>query len=96
MASQVNISNADPLYLNDEDAVSLYPNPSDGGRFMIILPGSGENAVVSIYDILGKRVYEKNAQGSNTIQINSQLRTGVYMVRIKSSAGSFTKKLIVK
>ena len=96
IASQVNISNADALSLDNEDAVSLYPNPSNGGRFMILLPGSIENAVVSIYDILGRMVYKKNAQGSNTIQINSQLKAGVYLVRINSNAGSFTKKLIVK
>jgi len=96
IASQVNISSGDALYLNNEDAVSLYPNPSNGGRFMILLPGSTENAVVSIYDIQGRMVYKKNAQGSNTIQINSQLKTGLYMVRINSNAGSFTKKLLVK
>ena len=96
IASQVNISSADALSLDNENTVSLYPNPSNGGRFMILLPGSTENAVVSIYDIQGRMVYKKNAQGSNTIQINSQLKTGLYMVRINSNAGSFTKKLIVK
>jgi len=70
--------------------------PSNDGWFMIHLPGSTENAVVSIYDFLGRMVYKKNAQGSNRIEINSQLKTGVYMVRIQSNAGSFTKKLIVK
>jgi len=95
-ASQVNISSADALPLNSEDAVTLYPNPSNGGRFTILLPGSAENAVVSIYDILGRMVYKMNAQGSNRIQINAQLKTGPYMVQIKSNAGSFTKKLIVK
>ncbi|SHN24852.1 Por secretion system C-terminal sorting domain-containing protein [Chitinophaga sp. CF418] len=88
IASQVNIIN--------EDAVSLYPNPSNGGQFMILLPGSTEKAVVSIYDNLGRMVYKKNAQGGNRIQINSQLKTGLYIVRINSNAGSFTKKLIVE
>jgi len=44
IASQVNISNADALNLNNEHAVSLYPNPSSDGQFMILLPGSTENA----------------------------------------------------
>ncbi|SDG15314.1 T9SS type A sorting domain-containing protein [Chitinophaga filiformis] len=88
MALQANIIN--------EDAVSLYPNPSNGGQFMILLPGSAKNAVVSIYDNLGRLVYTRNAQGGNRIQINSQLKTGLYIVRIISNAGSFTKKLIVE
>jgi hypothetical protein len=96
IASQVNISIANALSPNNEDGVSLYPNPSHGGSFTILLPGSTETAFVTIYDILGRTVYQKNTQGSNRIQINSQLKTGVYMVRIKSDAGSFTKKLIVK
>lgn len=97
IASQVNIrSNADGLNPNNEHAVGLYPNPSSGGRFMILLPGFTEKAVISIYDIQGKMVYKRNAQGSNRIQINSQLKTGLYMVRINSNAGSFTKKLMVK
>ena len=87
IASQVNIIN--------EDAVSLYPNPSNGGRFTILLPEIAENAVISIYDNQGRMVYKKNAQGGNRIQINSRLKAGLYLVRINSKACSFTKKLIV-
>lgn len=79
-----------------EDVVSLYPNPSNGGQFMILLPGSVKNAFVSIYDNLGRMVYKKNAQGGNRIQINSQFKPGLYIVQINSSAGSFTKKLVVE
>jgi xyloglucan-specific exo-beta-1,4-glucanase len=79
----------------NEDAISLYPNPSNGGRFTILLPEISENAVVTIYDNLGRMVYKKNAQGANTIQINSRLKAGFYIVKIKSKGVSFIKKLIV-
>ncbi|MFL5747733.1 MAG: T9SS type A sorting domain-containing protein [Niastella sp.] len=88
IASQVNIIN--------EDAISLYPNPASCGRFTIMLTQASENAVVSIYDNLGRMVYEKIAAGGNRLAINSQLKTGIYLVKVKSKAGSFSKKLFVK
>ena len=80
---------------NNEDAVSLYPNPASEGRFTILLPEISKNAVVRIYDNQGRMVYEKIAQGSNKIEIDSQLKAGLYIIRINSQAVSFTKKLIV-
>ena len=80
----------------NQDAISLYPNPSNGGRFTILLPEISEHAVVRLYDNLGRMVYEKIALGGNRIEIDAQLKTGLYHVRINSKSGTFTKKLIVK
>jgi xyloglucan-specific exo-beta-1,4-glucanase len=79
----------------DEDAFSLYPNPATAGRFTVILPGASENAVVTIYDNLGRRVYEKTTHGNNRLEIDARLKAGLYHVRMKSKAGSFSKKLMV-
>jgi xyloglucan-specific exo-beta-1,4-glucanase len=80
----------------NEGAISLYPNPTNGGRFTILLTEISENAVVSIYDNQGRKLYEKIAPGGNRIEINSRLKSGIYMVRINSKGSGFTKKLIVK
>lgn len=80
----------------NEDAISLYPNPSSGGRFTILLPEISENAVVKIYDNLGRMLYEKVAKGGNRIEIDSRLKAGHYIIRMNSKAFSFTQKLIVK
>ncbi len=77
------------------DAISMYPNPASEGRFTIRLPEISENAVVRIYDNLGRMVYEKIAQGDNKIEIDSRLKAGIYIVRVNSKALSFTKRLIV-
>ncbi len=79
----------------NEGAISLYPNPASGGRFTISLPETSQDVVVRIYDNLGRMVYEKIAQGNNNIVINSGLKAGLYIVRIKSQGYSLTKKLIV-
>jgi hypothetical protein len=78
------------------DAISLYPNPATKGRFTILLPEITENAVVQIYDNLGRMLYEKVAKGNNRIEIDARLKTGLYHVRINSNGCSFAKKLIVK
>ena len=79
----------------NEDVISLYPNPASEGRFTILLPKTSENVVVKIYDNLGRMVYEKIARGDNKIEIDSQLKAGIYIVWINSKAFNFTKKLII-
>jgi xyloglucan-specific exo-beta-1,4-glucanase len=90
MSTQVNINTI------NEDAFSLYPNPANAGRFTILLPEASDNAVIKIYDNLGRMVYAKNAKGGNRIAIDAQLKAGLYHVRINSKGVSFTRKLFVK
>ncbi|MEJ8843640.1 T9SS type A sorting domain-containing protein [Lacibacter sp. H375] len=79
----------------NEDEINLYPNPSNKGRFTVILPETSENATVKIFDNQGRMVYEKSTQGNKKIEIDSQLQPGLYIVRINCKAYSFTKRLIV-
>jgi hypothetical protein len=91
----VRISTATSVNMN-EGVISLFPNPANTGRFTILLPEITENAVVKIYDNLGRMLYEKVAKGSNRIEIDSRLKAGIYHVRINSKGLSFTRKLIVQ
>jgi hypothetical protein len=79
----------------NEDAVSIYPNPSNEGRFTILLKEILKNAIVRVYDNQGRMLYEKKTQGSNKIEIDSRLNAGLYVVTVDSEGASFTKKLIV-
>jgi len=79
----------------NEDAVSIYPNPSNEGRFTILLKEILKHAIVRVYDNQGRMLYEKRTQGSNKIEIDSQLNAGFYVVTVDSGDSSFTKKLIV-
>ena len=79
----------------NEDEISLYPNPSNKGRFTIILPEISENAKVKIFDNQGRMVYEKSAHSNKKIEVDSQLKPGLYIVRINCKGYSFTKRLIV-
>ena len=74
----------------------LFPNPASKGRFTVLLTDISENAVVKIYDNLGRMIYEKVAKGNNRIEIDARLKAGIYHVRIYSKGSGFTRKLIVK
>lgn len=71
--------------------ISVYPNPATD-VVNVVLPDSGENTPIVIYNIAGSIVKQINGQaGLNTISV-SDLSGGVYIVK----ANQLTQKLIVK
>lgn len=78
-----------------EDAISVYPNPANAGRFTITLPELSDNVIVNISDDQGRILYEKKAYGGKKIEVDSGLKAGFYLVRINSKTFSVTKKVII-
>ncbi len=81
------------LSLNDNNVTSdfkLYPNPSKG--ILNIQTNTIDSVSVSIYDMLGKEVVSEN-RISNSIDI-SNLKNGMYLVKIETNDRSVTKKII--
>lgn len=77
--------------------LKLYPNPATGGNFTISLPSLQNASKVSIVNASGATIYTtKVAAGENTnINLNTQLATGVYLVKMEQEGKSITKKLII-
>lgn len=77
-------------------AVSIYPNPSTNGYFIIDFPSLSKEDITTatVYDNSGKVVLTKTIVSSE--QINYNLPSGMYMVLIQNKVSSITKKLIVK
>lgn len=75
-----------------QNSIKIYPNPATD-YFTIKLD---EGAMVSIYDISGRIVLEKNIE--STEQINtSNLKSGVYIVQVVFAQGKKTaERLIIK
>jgi aminopeptidase N len=71
------------------DKIKIYPNPVTN-VLNIEIPNNLELETVTITNILGQTVIEKNL---GTIDV-SQLSAGVYNVKIKTTAGIFHKKII--
>lgn len=77
--------------------IQLYPNPSTNGQFNIRAEGfSAGDVNLKIYNLVGQQVYAKTHQTSSDIVVNSELKTGVYIVELSQADKRFTKKLIIK
>ena len=73
------------------DGVSIFPNPTTS-RFTV--EGQGMN-YVTVYNLMGQKVYEMACQGES-VDINlSDAETGIYMVRISTDNGEVTKRITV-
>ena len=72
-------------------AIKMYPNPVNGE---IINIKTQKELQVEIFDVLGKKVISTEVNKNlNTINV-STLSKGLYLVKLKSSAGIITKKMI--
>jgi len=73
------------------NTIKLFPNPISGNTLTI---STQKPLEVEVYDILGKRVLQTEVNATmNTMNV-SQLRKGVYLIKLKSDEGIITKKLI--
>lgn len=74
--------------------INIYPNPNNG-QFTIALSNK-EKALVNIYDLNGRMVYE-NQQTSLKKNYNlSELHSGIYIVKIMTQNTISTKKITLK
>jgi hypothetical protein len=74
----------------ENPVVKIYPNPA---REYIRLEGVPTGSRVEIYDISGKKVYEVRGFRGGAVDI-SELRPGVYNVRVIGKGYLLTKKLV--
>lgn len=86
------LSIEDPFSLNN---VSVYTtDESSNLRIVGIHQG---NANIEIYDILGKKILSTSfeGQGVNNLPV-PQVKTGIYIVRLKTDQGRLNKKMIIE
>tara|TARA_R110002012_G_scaffold64308_1_gene169026 strand:- start:14113 stop:15783 length:1671 start_codon:yes stop_codon:yes gene_type:complete len=75
--------------------VNLYPNPADS-YIHISLPETDVKASMTIYDMLGKRIYQSQISNSNTKLDISDFQSGIYLMHFKLGNKTQIKKLIKK
>ncbi len=97
-ASNIPISlTLSPTLSNEVDAsvaeFSIYPNPAISGEVTISSASNSEISVVA-YDVLGKQV--KNTALTNNRLDVSDLKTGMYILRITQDNATTTKKLMIR
>ena len=72
---------------------SIYPNPTNTGSVNITSVNATPIAV-TVFDILGKQV--KNATISNNRLDVSNLKSGIYLLRLTQDGATSTKKLVIR
>ncbi|RBQ02910.1 S8 family serine peptidase [Pedobacter miscanthi] len=75
------------------DQFSVYPNPVSD--YLTVLSGSFEDYSLSIFNILGQKVFEEKATSSNKFALNA-LSTGVYIGVIVKNGQQLKKFKLIK
>jgi len=75
--------------------VQVYPNPLRGTKLIVDLGKMDSNVTVEIYDMQGKQVYSSLIY-SEKAELNLQIPTGLYVVKVSDGDYSRTLKLIVE
>jgi lysophospholipase L1-like esterase len=79
---------------NDENSISLFPNPLSNGSLSIKLPES--TIRLSFFDVTGKMVYQQQVTKNELLIDQSVFKSeGVYVVNVMTSTNSINRKLIV-
>lgn len=81
-------------FTKENKEITIYPNPSNG-NFEVIFEKVNTNTNIEIYNLIGKKVFEKKDITTPTIQINN-LTHGVYLINITQDNEVITKKIIVQ
>jgi hypothetical protein len=78
-------------------SVSLYPNPYQDNTIVHIDVSQFSDLTISVYDLLGQIVLQKNVQTDSSIDVplsNFNSGQGLYMVEISDGRNKATMKLI--
>ncbi|HNW89332.1 MAG TPA: Ig-like domain-containing protein [Bacteroidales bacterium] len=80
--------------------VSIYPNPSNNGKFNIQIPAIADQKInLSVINMVGQEIYGNVLHlksGNNLFNINLQDKdNGIYFVRLQSEDITLTRKIIL-
>jgi endonuclease I len=73
---------------------NIYPNPTKG-NFNIDLINSKAINSIEIYSIFGEKVFETLTTENNSVAI-SNLKKGIYLIKINQNENTITKKLVIE
>ncbi|MBN2821368.1 MAG: T9SS type A sorting domain-containing protein, partial [Bacteroidales bacterium] len=75
--------------------VRVYPNPAEKGEITVELSKTNYSNIF-MYDITGRLVKTVNVEGTvNRINV-SDMKSGMYIIRVADSEKSLTKKVIIR
>ncbi len=72
----------------------VYPNPKSNAAFTIHIEGVQEIIQLEIFNILGKKVYDRQTYFDNKLSLDLLLNKGIYTVKITTENEKYSQKLI--
>lgn len=75
--------------------VTLSPNPVSSNQYLSIRLSESQNAEVTIFNVLGKKLYSGEVNG-NEFDLPVKFAAGTYFLSINSENGSVQKSFVVK
>jgi hypothetical protein len=86
--------------VSTNNALLVYPNPFNGRNINLSLDNNEGNIHVAIYDMMGKQVYTTAIQHYTkspiSINMDSPLTQGMYVMQIITEKGVYKQKILVK
>lgn len=80
---------------NTLEKVQIYPNPVTSGKIYINAEtNSAKN--IELYDMLGKRIFTTEMNSYQKELNVSNLKAGVYILKLSEKNNSITRKIIIK
>jgi hypothetical protein len=83
----------------DVKSLKLYPNPNDGGFNMVFNLPQPSTVKVSIMDMKGRKVYEKEMgelmPGEQILHTQANLPPGMYVCEIVAAGNSYRSNLVI-
>ena len=82
--------------LNFDSLISVYPNPSNGEVHITL--NQGAKALITVYDFMGRQLYQYDFNGLNHNTLEGYLNTlgsGIYFINASNEQGNQTQKLVV-
>ncbi|MCD4744929.1 MAG: lamin tail domain-containing protein, partial [Bacteroidales bacterium] len=89
-----------PQFIKYKTEINIFPNPNNGKFFIKIDFVESSEFEITVYNILGKKVFEKQnimtgTQNKNMID-TGKLPEGVYFVHLKTKFNTYSEKIIIK
>ena len=83
--------------INIQPSLAVYPNPSRGSVCLQV-KGSGEGAMVAIYNVAGKKIQTLDFTKRSAATVSAGLSNGIYFarLRVKGRTEQTTRFLVVR
>ncbi|HEY5509318.1 MAG TPA: Ig-like domain-containing protein, partial [Paludibacter sp.] len=80
--------------INPDDIV-LFPNPLNGKQLTVDLGGLKGITTIQFIEINGQTALEQTVFDNQSIQLDVNLKPGIYLVRFSNNQNTLTKKLLI-